>query len=122
MVHDGLDGGFAPNTEDNTEEPNQEARDFYALLEAANQPLWEGCVHSELSLAVRMLSIKTDGNQSHTSFDAWSGLMRELNLHCESISRDFYHAKKLVLKLGLGSVTIDCCNNSSMLYYKDNGA
>ena len=45
-----------------TEVHNLDASRFYTLLEIAKVLLWEGCVHSELSLAVTMLSIKSQGN------------------------------------------------------------
>ena len=46
------------------EVPNPDAERFYSLLEAMNGPLWEGCVHLQLSLMVRMLSNKSKTNQS----------------------------------------------------------
>ena len=43
------------------EVPNPDNKRFYSLLEAVNKPLWEGYMHSQLSLAVRMLSNKLRG-------------------------------------------------------------
>ena len=51
------------------EVPNSDAERFYSLLEVVNRPLWEGCVHSQLSLTARMLNNKSDANQSQSSFD-----------------------------------------------------
>ena len=48
---------------------NPEIERFYTLLDAANRPLWEGCVHLEFSLNIRMLSIKSKVNQSQCLFD-----------------------------------------------------
>ena len=48
---------------------NPDDERFYSLLEAVNRPLWEGWVHSQLSLAVRILSTKSKLNQSQSSFD-----------------------------------------------------
>ena len=33
---------------------------------------------------------------------------------------NFYQAKRLMQKLGLGYLKIDCCPNGCMLYYKEN--
>ena len=74
-----------------------------------NKPLWEGCVYSQLSLAERILSNKSKVNQSQSSFDQWASLMSEISPHLETISKDFYQAKRLVSKLGLNEVKIDCC-------------
>ena len=59
---------------------NLEAQRFYTLLEVAKEPLWERCVHSKLSLAARMLSIKSEENPSQRSFDQWTDSIRELSL------------------------------------------
>ena len=59
-----------------------------------NKPLWEGSVHSELSVAVRMLSIKSESSHSQRSFDQWATLLREVCPQPSSIPKDFYEAKK----------------------------
>ena len=83
-------------------------------------PLWERCVHSQLSLAVTMMSNKSDMNQSQSSFYQWASLISETSPQPETILKDFYQAKRLVSKLGLHEVKIDCCLNGCMLYDKDN--
>ena len=100
MVFDAIGPKFGMCSQSN-EFPNPKAQRFYGLLKAAKEPLWEGCVHSELSLAVRMLSIKSEENQSQSFFDQWIDLIRELSLQLDSIPKDFYQAKKLVSKLRL---------------------
>ena len=87
-----------------------------------NRPLREGCVHSQLSLAIRMLSNKSEANQSQSSFDQCTSLMSEISPQTKTIPKDFYQAKRLVSKLGLHKVKIDCCLNGCMLYYKDDVA
>ena len=48
-------------------------------------PLWEGCVHSLLSLAVRILSNKSEANESQSTFDQWASLMSEISSQPETI-------------------------------------
>ena len=48
--------------------------------------------------------------------------MSEISPHLETIPKDFYQAKRLVSKLGLNEVKIDCYLNGCMLYYKDDAA
>ena len=70
--------------------PNMDNERFYSLLETVNRPLWERCVHFQLSLAVRMLSNKLEANQSQSFFDQWASLMSEISPSPETISTDFY--------------------------------
>ncbi|KAM3282844.1 hypothetical protein P3S67_026489 [Capsicum chacoense] len=98
--------------------PNEEAQRFFAQLESASQPLCEGMSHSELSVAVRLLSIKSDANISQVGMDSVIGLMNELNPNLDLLD-NYYKAKKLVCKLGISYVKIDFCEKGCMLYYKD---
>ena len=75
-------------------------------------------MHSQLSVAVRLLSIKSDTNISQAGVDSFIGLMSELVDPTFNIPEDFYKAKRLVSKLGLSSMRIDCCEDGCMLYYK----
>ena len=45
--------------------------------------------------------------------------MTEISPNLETIPKDFYQAKRLISKIGLNEVKIDCCLNGCMLYYKD---
>ncbi|XP_075091135.1 uncharacterized protein LOC142171635 [Nicotiana tabacum] len=98
--------------------PNKEAKYFYEQLEAASRPLSEGSIHSQLSIAVRVLSIKSDTNISQAGMDSFIGLMCELVDPTFNIPEDFYKVKRLVSKLGLSSMRIDCYEDGCMLYYK----
>lgn len=51
--------------------------------------------------------------------DAAIDLMHKLVEPNLEIPNNFYKAKRLVSKLGLLSMRIDCCENGCMLYYKD---
>ncbi|XP_019251004.1 PREDICTED: uncharacterized protein LOC109229914 [Nicotiana attenuata] len=59
------------------ESPNDKTKHFYELLEAASRPLYKDSIHSELSLAVRLLTIKSDWNISQAAMNAIIGLMGE---------------------------------------------
>ncbi|XP_070041068.1 uncharacterized protein [Nicotiana tomentosiformis] len=98
--------------------PKEEAKYFYEQLEAASHPLCEGSMHSQLSVAVRLLSIKSYTNIFQAEMDSFIGLMSELVNPNFNIPDDFYKANRLVSKLGLSSMRIDCCEDGCMLYYK----
>ncbi|XP_070051176.1 uncharacterized protein [Nicotiana tomentosiformis] len=122
MVSDAF--GFYPGVQSQqnvVEPPNDEAKRFYESLESASRPLYEGSKHSEFSVAVRLLTIKSDWNIFQAGMDAIIGLMSEVSPNI-NLPNDYYNAKKLVFKLGLSSTKIDCCENGCMLYYKDDAA
>ncbi|WMV07899.1 hypothetical protein MTR67_001284, partial [Solanum verrucosum] len=60
------------------EAPNEEANIFYEQLCDCSSPLFNGIQHSKLSVAVRLLSIKTDNNISQGAMDSMIDLMKEL--------------------------------------------
>ena len=62
MDFDAVGPEFEMCSQPSNEVPNPEAQRFYSLLEVANEPLWEESIYSELSLVVRILSIKLEGN------------------------------------------------------------
>jgi len=121
MVIDAAGPSFCENLNESVNEPpNANIQAFFDMLLAADSPLWAGCSnHSELSVAVRMLSIKADYNMPEECFNTLLQLMREIVPPDNRVPLDFYRTKKLVSKLGLGYVKIDCCINGCMLYYKD---
>ncbi|XP_025670335.1 uncharacterized protein [Arachis hypogaea] len=119
MVVDALQPEFHMYMQPTVEEPNRDAKRFYDLLDSVSKPLWENCIHSRLSLASRMLSIKSEGNQSQGSFDQWATLFREMQTTPNEIPANYYEAKKIVSQLGFKEVKIDCCVNGCMIYYKE---
>ena len=51
------------------EPPNQDAHRFYDLLDASQHPPWNDCIdHYELSVALRLISIKSQHNMSRSCF------------------------------------------------------
>ena len=105
---------------ENVEEaPNEEANIFYEQLRDCSSPLFNGSQHSKLSVAVRLLSIKSDNNISQGAMDSMIELMKELVDPNVEIPDSYYKANALVSKLGLSSIRIDCCEKGCMLYYKE---
>nr|XP_009629161.1 uncharacterized protein LOC104119378 [Nicotiana tomentosiformis] len=88
-------------------EPNDEAKMFFKELEEASCPLYEGSMHSKLSIVVRLLQIKSDSSISQSGMNSIIGLMNEFN-----------HFSKL----GRSSERIHCCENGCMLFYKDDAS
>ena len=114
MDYDNSKRHFEPSTK---EPPHAEAEEFYDLLNATSQPIWSSCeTHLELSLAVWMLSIKSDYNVTHACFDTFMEILTEVTTSGSLILVNYYKTKKLVPKLGLASRKIYCCVNECMLH------
>lgn len=100
------------------EPPNAEAAKFYELLNAAKQQLYGGCeTFSELSMAVQIMSLKSNYNLSRGCIDRVCDIVKRATPTDNCVSSNFYETKKLVRKLGLSSIKYDCCLNGCMLYY-----
>jgi len=102
------------------EEPNFEAQKFYDMLDAAKQPLYDGCRDgiSPLSAATRMMSIKTDYNLSEDCVDAIAGFVKDILPEDNLSPATYYEIQKLVLGLGLPYQMIDVCIDNCMLYWR----
>ncbi|WMV50981.1 hypothetical protein MTR67_044366 [Solanum verrucosum] len=100
------------------EAPNEEAKHFYDQLEESSRPLCEGSLHSALSVAVRLMNIKSDWNVPNAAMDSMVDLLGELVNLKFKMPKNFYQAKRLVSKLELTYDRIHCCVNDSMLFYK----
>ena len=105
----------------NVEEPNLDAKRFYEMLDAANQPIYTGCREglSKLSLAARMMNIKTDHNLPENCMDAWAELFKEYLPEDNVSAESYYEIQKLVYSLGLPSEMIDVCIDNCMIYWKE---
>jgi len=120
MVRDAF--GYSQTTNTNSpvnEPPNSEAQKFYDMLDAEQIPIWPGSRMTELEVAVRLISIKSDYNVFHNCFDEFARLMKEACPDGNSLPSNFSEVKKIVGKLGLTAEKIDCCPNGCMLHYKN---
>jgi hypothetical protein len=110
------------NTEPVVDEtPNLDSKRFYDMLDAANQPIYEGCREglSKLSLAARMMNIKTECNSSQSCMNMWTELFKEYLPEDNVCAESYYEIQKLVFSLGLPCETIDVCIDNCMIYWKD---
>ncbi|XP_058774870.1 uncharacterized protein LOC131649136 isoform X2 [Vicia villosa] len=102
------------------EPPNMEAKKFYDMLNSTQQPLWSGCKNTtELSASIKMLNLKSKHNMSQACFDDMVKFMKESSHPENVIPSNFRETKKLVARLGLSRIKIDCCIGGCMLYYKE---
>ena len=107
---------------ENVEGPNLDAKSFYEMLAAANEPIYEGCREglSKLSLVARMMNIKTDHNLPEVCKDAWAQLFKEYLPKDNLCAESYYEIQKLVHSLVLPSEMIDVCIDKCMIYWGEN--
>lgn len=103
------------------EEPTQDAKRFYDMLNAANTPLYDGCHEgqSKLSLASRFMNIKSDSNSAESVMDTWSELFVEFLPEGNTAAGSYYEMESLMRKLGLPYHTFDVCVDNCMLFWKE---
>ncbi|KAL0427892.1 UNVERIFIED_CONTAM: hypothetical protein Slati_2964000 [Sesamum latifolium] len=133
MVHDAAGGHFFsahPNSEpvgacnsfpiDGTEvDPSSYGYDvsrlsdqFFDVVCAADQPLYNGCDESH--------NIKAENNMSERYYDQVSQWASDLLPRDDTLPSDYYNTKKLIRDLGLPVEKIRACKNGCILYWKDN--
>ncbi|XP_031110602.1 uncharacterized protein LOC116014792 isoform X1 [Ipomoea triloba] len=126
MVIDGVfpNFGLNENERDNDtslgELPNPSAREFFSLLNDADEALWDGCKkHSKLSAVSQLLNCKSECNMSDSSYDRLISIVKDMLHEGDKLPNNFYKTKKMMRKLGLGYKKIHVCQNNCMLFYKE---
>ncbi|XP_042465681.1 uncharacterized protein LOC122048146 [Zingiber officinale] len=103
-----------------SEEPNDEAKNFYRLLNDSKEPLYQGSRVSKLLALIKLLHIKNVGQWTNKSFSMLLQLLKEEILPENSDLPDSYsNAKKFIRDIGLSYEKIDACKNNCMLFWKD---
>ncbi|XP_013654443.2 uncharacterized protein LOC106359260 [Brassica napus] len=119
----GGDFGSTEIPENLMEEPNEEQYEegVFEAFEAANQPLYDGCVEgiSQLYLASRLMKVKTDHNLAESCMDELSQTFRDVLPQPNIAPESYYEMKKLTKSLGLPVVKIDICEDNCMLFWKE---
>ncbi|XP_076923373.1 uncharacterized protein LOC143585475 [Bidens hawaiensis] len=105
--------------------PNPEAKKFYDMLQAVDEPLWEGkkatnC--SKLQAVTSFLTWKSLFNVSTAAYNYNISMVNALLPEENKLSKSFYDTKKSLEKLSLPYERIDICKNHCMLFYKQDKA
>lgn len=121
MISDALGTTEPEFDETMEEEPNPETKKFFDILDAAKQPIYDGCKEglSKLSLAARLMSLKTDFNLSQNCMDSIAQIIQEYLPEGNNSPKSYYDIKKLMRSLGLPYQKIDVCQDNCMIFWKD---
>ncbi|XP_062188858.1 uncharacterized protein LOC133892152 [Phragmites australis] len=98
---------------------NSEAQEFYNLVKDSEKPLWQGCELSELSLLMLLFNIKSMNKWSDKSFGDLLDILHMAIPNGKQLPKNFYEAKKVISKFGLGYENIHACPNNCQLFWKD---
>ncbi|CAH9146216.1 unnamed protein product [Cuscuta epithymum] len=95
------------------------ADQFHNVLQAADQPLYEGCQEgSQLQFVAEAMSIKSDFNVPRDEVNRWLELFGRYLPRDHTTPQNYYETKKLTSNLGLPVINIDACRNGCMLFLK----
>ncbi|XP_065847546.1 uncharacterized protein [Euphorbia lathyris] len=108
-----------PDIELNEEEPNDEAKKFYRLLQDLDKVVYPGCKTSKLDALVKLLYIKSVGRWSNKSFDMLLQVLKEILPNGSTLPESYYEAKRIIKDIGLSYDKIDACVKDCMLYWKE---
>lgn len=111
---------LSEHKDENIEPLDADSKNFFELLQDAEQPAYLGCKNfSKLSFLIRLINIKCMGGWSNKHFDMLLMLLKEFLPDGNSLPSSFYEIKKMLDKLGYGYQKIDACPNDCILYWKD---
>ena len=89
------------------------------MLMAANQPIYEGCSESTLSLSVKLLAARSNWKVPQKCVDYFALMFIDVAPSKGLVPKNCYQATKLASKLGMKVEAIDCCEDGCMMFYKE---
>ena len=103
------------------EEPNDDAKLFYDLLAKADKPVYDGHDQSLLHWVSRVMTFKTTFNASQAATNEYikGGRSMAPPQFQYKIPDNYPAFKNMMMKLGLGVIKYDVCENNCFLYYKE---
>ncbi|KAL0461923.1 UNVERIFIED_CONTAM: hypothetical protein Slati_0079900 [Sesamum latifolium] len=87
---------------------------FFDVVRATDQPLYNGCDESQLSAVARLINIKAENNMSKRYYDQVSQGASDLLPRDHTLPSDYYNTKKLIRDLSLPVEKIHACKNGYM--------
>ncbi|GJR66424.1 putative transposase-associated domain-containing protein [Tanacetum coccineum] len=106
--------------EDGTENPKGFIRAFYDMLQASDEPLWEGCPNwTTLQAATALLNWKSHCNVPVSTFNFILPIFKSMLPKDNHLPDNLYAIKKSLDQLSMPSQKIHACKNHCMLFYDD---
>jgi hypothetical protein len=104
---------------DTEDPPMPEIKEFFRLLKASDEPLYENTKVIKLAFVTRLMAIKSKLFFSNSYYNELLKLIRDVLSNPNKLPKDMYHFKKLVKGLGMHYEKINVCQNSCILFWKN---
>ncbi|PWA70139.1 cytochrome P450 [Artemisia annua] len=105
------------------QEPNPHAKEMYQMLQAADEPLWNGCQKlSRLEVATHALNWKSEYNISESAYNGMLQMWKCSLPDGAKLVGNFYETKKSLRKVNLPVKKIHACKNHFMLFYENHSS
>jgi len=118
-----IDDAMLANQNVMVQEGRSPQEPFYNMIQAAQQPLYEGCsTNSELFATVRLLSIKYDYNMLQNYYNEVVQLTKRMCPPNNCVPQNYGKTKKLVKDLGNDVIHIYSCRKGCMLFFKEDSS
>ena len=113
------DFGDAMQTDMLEDEPTTDAKAFYAMLAASQEPLHNFTQVSRLTAVTRLMGIKSRHNVSAECINNLLKLICDILPEGHKMPSNMYECKCLLSGLKMPYNKIDVCINNCMIYYKE---
>ena len=119
---DGLDEmladiGDAMHTVSAEDEPPADAKTFYAMLEASQEPVHNYTSVAQLTAVARLMAVKSQHNLGVECINKILNLFDDVLPENHKMPKTFYECTTLLKGLKMPYVKIDACENNCMIYY-----
>nr|GEV14497.1 hypothetical protein [Tanacetum cinerariifolium] len=111
---------YQPSNTIEEDVPNPKAKSFYDMLQASDEPLWEGCPNwTTLQAATALLNWKSHCNVLVSAFNFILPIFKSMLPKYNLLPDNLYVIKKSLDRLSMPSQKIHACINHCMLFYDD---
>jgi hypothetical protein len=118
MMADFHEGWFVEGMEVE-EDPEETAKAFYTMMEAAQKPLHEKTMVSQLDGISRLIALKSQLGISQDGFDLVLKVLGKLFLKDHILPKNTYESQRLLRALKMPYEAIQACPNGCVLFRGD---
>jgi hypothetical protein len=104
----------------NNQALSEDVKEFYKLLEASEAKVHEGTDVTVLQAVTCLMAMKSKYIFSNNCYNDIVKLIIDLIPSNHNMSKDLYHCKKIVARLGMNYQKIDAYKDNCMLFWKEN--
>jgi uncharacterized Zn finger protein (UPF0148 family) len=119
LMADYHEARFVQGMEVEEEDPEETAKAYYTMMEAAKKPLHENTIVSQLDAISRLIALKSSLGISRDGFDLVLAVVGQLLPEVHFLSKNTYESQRLLCALKMSYDTIQACKNGCVLFRGD---